>query len=198
MKLTDRKRQQIVLGAVAEFRENGFAGTSMDSVAQRAEVSKRTVYNHFSSKDELFFGIVEYMFSLMAETSPQPYQKDIPLEQQLTYMAKAKMTLFASHEFLDLSRVTVPEAILHPEKLQHAMAQMNEIESRMEKWFASAIEDQQLKFSDASDACEQFMGLIKANAFWPRLLKGKPAPTEKEQAEIIERAVGMYLSYWKK
>ncbi|MCP3870008.1 MAG: TetR/AcrR family transcriptional regulator [Gammaproteobacteria bacterium] len=36
------------------FLSNGFQGTSMDSVAQRAGVSKQTVYSHFSNKEELF------------------------------------------------------------------------------------------------------------------------------------------------
>ncbi|WP_390888393.1 TetR/AcrR family transcriptional regulator, partial [Leclercia adecarboxylata] len=51
-RLTDRKRAAILEAAVAEFRAFGFAGTSMDRIAATAEVSKRTVYNHFASKDE--------------------------------------------------------------------------------------------------------------------------------------------------
>ena len=52
------KRSAVLAAAVAEFQELGFTGTSMDRVAQRAEVSKRTVYNHFPSKDDLFRAVV--------------------------------------------------------------------------------------------------------------------------------------------
>ncbi|WP_313213004.1 TetR family transcriptional regulator, partial [Stenotrophomonas sp.] len=38
-RLTDRKREAILRAAVAEFREFGFAGTSMDRIAATAEVS---------------------------------------------------------------------------------------------------------------------------------------------------------------
>ncbi|MET0129737.1 MAG: helix-turn-helix domain-containing protein, partial [Stenotrophomonas chelatiphaga] len=61
-RLTDRKRAAILDAAVAEFRAFGFAGTSMDRIAATAEVSKRTVYNHFASKDELFTAILWQLF----------------------------------------------------------------------------------------------------------------------------------------
>ena len=57
-RLTDRKRDAIVQAAIGEFREHGFNGTSMDRVAAAADVSKRTVYNHFPSKEELFEAIL--------------------------------------------------------------------------------------------------------------------------------------------
>ena len=56
--LTEKKRLSILAAAQEEFKEKGFLGASMDSLAKRAEVSKRTVYNHFPSKDILFHNIV--------------------------------------------------------------------------------------------------------------------------------------------
>ena len=65
MKLSEIKRKQIIEAAAEEFRSAGFNGTSMDKVAARANVSKRTVYNHFPSKDALFNGIVDYMLNML-------------------------------------------------------------------------------------------------------------------------------------
>lgn len=67
-RLTDRKRDAIVQAAIEEFRQHGFNGTSMDRVAAAAEVSKRTVYNHFPSKEDLF----EAILMLMWERSRSP------------------------------------------------------------------------------------------------------------------------------
>ena len=61
-RLTDRKRDAIVQAAIVEFRDNGFEATSVDKVAARAEVSKRTLYNHFASKDELFAAILHILW----------------------------------------------------------------------------------------------------------------------------------------
>jgi len=53
-----RKRRAILDSARAVFLDNGFNGTSMDEVAARADVSKVTVYRHFSDKDSLFIAAV--------------------------------------------------------------------------------------------------------------------------------------------
>lgn len=54
MKLSEQKRVHILDAAEQLFFENGVANTSMDEVAKTAAVSKRTVYNHFETKDALF------------------------------------------------------------------------------------------------------------------------------------------------
>ena len=61
-RLTDRKRAAILEAAVAEFRSNGFEVTSMDRIAETAGVSKRTVYNHFPSKEALFAEILTQLW----------------------------------------------------------------------------------------------------------------------------------------
>lgn len=54
----EHKRRQIVRAARAAFLHDGF-DVGMDAIATAAGVSKVTVYNHFSSKEELFVAIVE-------------------------------------------------------------------------------------------------------------------------------------------
>ena len=41
---SEQKRAAVIAAAQAEFQEKGFALSSMDAVAARAAVSKRTVY----------------------------------------------------------------------------------------------------------------------------------------------------------
>lgn len=47
------KRQQIVDVALVLFYENGFHATGVEKIREVANVSKKTLYNHFRSKDEL-------------------------------------------------------------------------------------------------------------------------------------------------
>jgi TetR/AcrR family transcriptional regulator of autoinduction and epiphytic fitness len=73
-RLTDRKREAIIQAAIAEFRANGFDITSMDKIAATAGVSKRTVYNHFPSKEELFAEILNQLWArITAEQETVPY-----------------------------------------------------------------------------------------------------------------------------
>jgi TetR/AcrR family transcriptional regulator of autoinduction and epiphytic fitness len=61
-RLTDRKRQAILKAAAEQFRACGFDATSVDRIAAAAGVSKRTVYNHFPSKEELFTETLVQLF----------------------------------------------------------------------------------------------------------------------------------------
>ena len=54
-----KKEQQILKGALREFLQCGYKGTSMDRIAQTAGVSKQTVYSHFGDKESLFKALVK-------------------------------------------------------------------------------------------------------------------------------------------
>ena len=47
------KREQIVTEALKLFYRDGFNATGVDKICADAGVSKKTLYNHFKSKDEL-------------------------------------------------------------------------------------------------------------------------------------------------
>ncbi len=57
-------RERILETAYQLFYERGFARISMDAVAARAGVTKRTLYNHFTSKDELLGEILKRQSAL--------------------------------------------------------------------------------------------------------------------------------------
>ena len=49
----DQTREQIVVAATRLFYGEGIKAVSMDAVAEKAGVTKKTLYYHFTSKDEL-------------------------------------------------------------------------------------------------------------------------------------------------
>jgi len=53
------KRPRLVEAASAVFAEKGYASTRVADIAQRAGVGKGTVYEYFSSKEELLFAVFE-------------------------------------------------------------------------------------------------------------------------------------------
>ena len=50
---TSRKRDSILDAALEAFQNEGFDNASMDRIAEIAGASKRTVYNHFATKEDL-------------------------------------------------------------------------------------------------------------------------------------------------
>src|SRR6202171_6596626 len=55
------KPTAIVLAALELFTRYGYRKTSIDDIAQAAQVAKRTVYLHFENKAAVFLAILEYL-----------------------------------------------------------------------------------------------------------------------------------------
>jgi AcrR family transcriptional regulator len=54
-------REMIILGAAELFRTYGIKAVTMDSLASQLGISKRTIYEVFSDKDELLIGVLQWM-----------------------------------------------------------------------------------------------------------------------------------------
>jgi AcrR family transcriptional regulator len=52
-------RQRILAAAYVLFRRRGYSRVSMDEIASATKVTKRTLYNHFQSKDQLLAAVLE-------------------------------------------------------------------------------------------------------------------------------------------
>ena len=56
---SQRTRQRILDAAYGQFRRRGYARVSMDEIAAATAVTKRTLYYHFESKDQLLAAVLE-------------------------------------------------------------------------------------------------------------------------------------------
>ncbi len=54
------KRQQLIHTAFDLFYRNGIHAVGINQILQTAGIAKKTLYNHFASKDELIQAVVEY------------------------------------------------------------------------------------------------------------------------------------------
>ena len=107
-------KAEAILGAAAElFLSQGFQGTSMDAVAQRAGVSKQTVYNHFANKEDLFKAcigakVAGYGFDEAALVD------DDDLRQALLTIARRFVDLLFDPDVVAMHRVVMGEAASQP------------------------------------------------------------------------------------
>lgn len=196
MNQRERKRQAILNAAISEFLANGFKGSSMDAISARAEVSKRTVYNHFENKEALFQAIVLEMFQHAHDQQQFCYDAQRPLAEQLKAITRHKIEMMSDPHVQNLVRVIFAEAIHSPHLITDALAQYQQSEQALDSWIRAAITDGRLRDVDPGYAAEQLMGLIKSSAFWPQLIMGRPVPDSEQASQIIEDSVAMFLNYY--
>jgi len=195
-RLTDRKRAAIIDAAVDEFRQSGYEATSMDRVAASAGVSKRTVYNHFPSKEALFAQIIHQLSERIAEGLDLAYRSDRPLRAQLLELVSQKLRLLHDPNFADLARVAIAAGIHSPERAQEMVARMGEREEGLTIWIRAAAGDGRLKTKDPVFASMQLQGLVKGFAFWPQIALGQPPLTPAQQEQVAETSVDMFLAHY--
>jgi TetR/AcrR family transcriptional regulator of autoinduction and epiphytic fitness len=195
LKLTDRKRRAIVDAGIAEFRASGFESTSMDKIAATAGVSKRTVYNHFPSKDELFAQILHELWTSTTAMTLPPYDPGAPLRQQLLKVLGQKMDMLRDTYFLDLARVAIAEAIHSPQRAQEMVARLSAKEEAVTTWLRAAQADGKLLKIDPVLASLMVQGQLKTFAFWPQVTLNQPPLTVEMQETVVTATVDMFLAY---
>lgn len=70
-------RAKIITCAISLFREKGFMNTSMEEIAEKADIAKGTLYNYFPDKEEILVG---YFQNYIAKHGQEFFDslKDIP------------------------------------------------------------------------------------------------------------------------
>lgn len=192
MSVTQEKKKQIIEAAIAEFQERGFAGASMDRISERANVSKRTVYNHFESKDALFRGITQCLVDQLNQALEIPYDPGLPIREALVRLGWAEGRLLTNPCFMNLARMIMGETIRDPALAADMNARMTKL-AVFEEFMARATSEGKLAAHDPKLAAEQFLGLIKSQAFYPKIHAGNLAG-EDEMGAIIEGSVDMILA----
>ncbi|WP_431048403.1 TetR/AcrR family transcriptional regulator [Roseateles sp. L2-2] len=195
VRLTDRKRQAIVDAAIAEFREHGFEVANMDRIAGRAQVSKRTVYNHFSGKDALFDAILERLWVATEAKLKLTYRADLPLREQLLTLVEQKLAMSDDPQFLDLARVLIAEAIHAPQRAREMLCRLGGREEALTVWIRAAMADGRLKVGDPAFAASQLQALVKGFAFWPQITMGQPPLDKAQQRQVADSATDMFLGF---
>ncbi|MFM0239482.1 TetR/AcrR family transcriptional regulator [Paraburkholderia phytofirmans] len=193
-RLTDRKRVAIVDAAIEEFLAAGYDATSMDRIAARANVSKRTVYNHFPSKEALFAAILHQLWDASQSSDAPAYNADQPLRAQLLDLLGRKLRLLNDESFLALARVAIAAGIHSPERARDMVARLGEREEDLTVWIRAAAADGRLKTDDPLFAALQLQALVKAFAFWPQVTMGQAPLGEREQKQVAESAADMFLA----
>jgi AcrR family transcriptional regulator len=105
----------VVQAAIKVFLREGYAATTLQKVAQEANVIRATIYSHFKDKEELFVAIIEELtVDRLGEGFEQRMLSSTP--DELIYLLKDFVQRQRqSKQFLALLRIVLGESERFPE-----------------------------------------------------------------------------------
>ncbi|MBJ8342214.1 TetR/AcrR family transcriptional regulator [Antrihabitans sp. YC3-6] len=115
---SDRKRAAIVAAAREVFLRHGYAGATMDDVAELAGASKVTVYKHFSDKPSLFTAVFTTAIDDVAAAS-RPLVDSLgdstDIEGDLRRFARDHVVSVTAPDLVRMRRMIIAEAERFPD-----------------------------------------------------------------------------------
>ena len=194
------KRQAILDVAAQTFRQLGFEGASMGEICARVGGSKATLYNYFSSKEELFF---EVIFSSIEEEFETTHAHLDPnsenIAEALTTFGEGllrslygpgaievRRLIFAESRRSDLGRICYERGV----KPSHA---------RLADFLRAAMAQGKLRDANsASVAAWHLYGLLDAELFRRCFLCVQETVTEEEIIGCVQRAIAVFMGAYGK
>lgn len=183
---------RILAAARALFLEKGYGATSMDAVAAAAPVSKRTLYQHFESKADLFAAVIDAAWSHLTRAPPLPAETAGCPRAVLRAYVDGLKDHWDRPDVIPLLRLVIAEAPRFPELSQAYFAAGKEpVVKALHGYFSTLAQEGRLApGADPELAAAQFLGAIKEPLFWPRVL-GVPVAFDADAT--VERAIAATL-----
>ncbi len=143
------------------FLARGVEGTSIETIAARAGVSKVTVYSHYADKTALFVAAVRREMDRIEAAGASAGSRDaVDVASQLTGFGIGLMTFLVSQPAVDFYGVVAGELRRHPD-LAASFYRLGPGASRamIAAIIAAAAERGELVVEDPGDAAEALFGL---------------------------------------
>ncbi|HAS8511956.1 TPA: TetR/AcrR family transcriptional regulator [Vibrio vulnificus] len=193
---SEEKREAILTAAKQAFLEFGVQNTSMDKLAALAGVSKRTVYNHFSSKEALVMELLSVLWKSTITEDELVALSKRPLQDQLVSLLCQEISVIAQPSYLDMAKVALGHFLFKPEELKAQTSSMSKQDTALYTWLAEQDKKGRLKLESVELARTQLHSLIKGSAFWPQLI-GSAEPLTVEQGEALAKnTAALFLSHY--
>jgi AcrR family transcriptional regulator len=91
---TDATRQRIVEAAVAVYRKRGMSGATIQAIAERANVSRGTVVNHFGGTGGLLDAVLDRVVEELEYPDPRQLAGAVTLEDRIRRFVEVMFRFF--------------------------------------------------------------------------------------------------------
>ena len=182
---------QIIAGAERAFLESGYEIATMDSVARNAGVARGSVYNHFSSKEELFLTVMRRGTEAFVERTTHEDDVLKPPLQRLQSIAVLFLRAATEHVSIEMYRTVVTHAGRIPELSRLFYAQgLQSLEAKFREILKLAEAD---LIEDSALAADHLLSLLMGGYFSRKLLGAANHSADRSIDTYVERAIASLL-----
>lgn len=192
-------RREIILDVAREcFLAEGFAATSMSTIAAKLGGSKGTLYNYFKSKEELFAAMMQRTCGELQATLFDVGHETGDVEARLTHFARGFLNHLMTPEAIAIQRVVVSESERFPE-LGRVFYDSGPriVLGRIGDYLGELMDAGRLRRTDPLVAAQHFKDLAISGIYWPRMWGVLAAPTPEQFDQQVTRAVDTFLRAYK-
>jgi AcrR family transcriptional regulator len=191
----DERRDNILKVAYAAFLNEGFAATSMSSIAAKVGGSKATLYNYFASKEELFAAVIDEKCQEIGAVIFETEANLGSFRDALIHLATRFMEIILEDEKIAVFRLVTAETARFPE-LGRAFFDSGprQAQERLAAFFDRAIQNGDLERGDALMMAGQFFNLCRGELHHRKLWSVTPEPGPDEIKKHVVEAVRIFLS----
>jgi AcrR family transcriptional regulator len=189
--LEAERRRQLIAAAADLFLHRGYHATTMDDVARCAGMSKKTVYQVFSSKSELFDALLADWFAPFTA----PIEADDRPPRQVLTEALFRLANFAlSERQVLLMRLLIAETSCSEEIATALDRQcIGRGKGALEQWLAAQAAAGVLTIDNPKEAANMLFFSAVGDFLMRLLLRKRPEPTSDEIAARIAYTVAAFF-----
>jgi TetR/AcrR family transcriptional regulator of autoinduction and epiphytic fitness len=188
-------RDAIVDAAARLFLERGFGSVSMDELAVAAAVARRTLYNQFASKEEIFREMLSRVSRQLEQAFPSGIETEGDVEDVLRVVAGVIVDLHKNPEYLGFLRMVVADARQFPWIAKEFAAVIDPQTERLTRYLAHLTDLGIVNCPNPTLAAHQFMGILNEFSLWPWMI-GRERPLASDK-DVIEEAIRMFLQRYR-
>jgi AcrR family transcriptional regulator len=185
--------EQIIKAALAVFGECGLANARLQDIAERAGVSKGTIYLYFPNKEELFREMIRQTAVAAIERAEQANVQGTPTNQLLAFM-RGYWAFVRSPVFLTIYRLVLGELHQFPDL---AKFYAYEVVARGQKLLSGiirrGIDAGEFREIDPMVAARMVVALTVMNGIWRDEHTGVPLLAHKSDDEVFNELAEFYL-----
>jgi TetR/AcrR family transcriptional regulator of autoinduction and epiphytic fitness len=188
-------REAIVDAAGRLFLEHGFGSVSMDDLSEAAGVARRTLYNQFASKEEIFREVLLSVSGQLEDALAPGIETQGGVEDVLRLIARAILDLHARPGYLGFFRMVVADSRQFPWIGEAFAAVMDPQIERFARYLAHLTAMGILDCRNPTLAAHQFTGILNEFFLWPMMMgrNSLPAPAE----DVVEETIRMFLQRYR-